>query len=248
MEEDLDFLRRQWLKTGERAEKTGRVFYEGFYSETQMSAWEQMRLAGQLPNASAFGGYEGAERRMVRFGYADEGEPWPIACVLVEPKSLRFAEEWSHRDVLGALMSLGIERDVLGDLRLRDKRCYVFCREEMAQHVQSLESVRRTSVTCRLLSDPGDLPRPEKRLDRLTVISPRVDAVVAELAGLSRAKAAELVQRQRVFVAGQICLDPSRKLKENEVFSIHGVGKFRFCGERGTSKKGKVYLEIERWL
>ena len=129
MEEDLDTLRKQWIRTWERAEKSGRVLYEGFYSETQMGAWEQMRLAGQLRGTCAYGGYEGADRRMIRFGGADEeneGEPWPIVCVLVEPRSVRFAEEWAHRDVLGALMHLGIERDVLGDLRLKEKKCYVF--------------------------------------------------------------------------------------------------------------------------
>jgi len=247
MEEDLDFLKKQWEKTESRAVMSGRVLYGGFYSETEMGAFFQLQREGRLQSACAFGGYEGADRCMLRFGEG-EGEAWPIACVLIEPRSVKYAEAWSHRDVLGALMSLGVERDVLGDLRLVGGKCYAFCRAEMAEHILSLDSVRRTSVSCALIEDAKDIPKPEKQLERVAAASERIDALTAELANLSRGKAAELIARQRVLVAGQVCLDPSRKLREGEVFSIRGIGKFRYLGVRGTSKKGRLYLEIERWM
>ncbi|MBQ8137007.1 MAG: hypothetical protein IJ174_06200, partial [Clostridia bacterium] len=248
MEEDLDFLKKQWEKTEERAVMSGRVLYGGFYSETEMGAFDQLQREGRLQSAAAFGGYEGADRCMLRFGDADEDAAWPIACVLIAPRSAKYAEAWSHRDVLGALMSLGVERDVLGDLRLAGGQCYAFCRAEMAEHVMTLDSVRKTSVACSLIEDAKDIPRPEKQLERVAAASERIDALTAELANLSRGKAAELIARQRVLVAGQVCLDPSRKLREGEVFSIRGTGKFRYLGLRGASKKGRLYLEIERWM
>ena len=76
------------------------------------------------------GGYEGAERQIAAFvpdalSYlmedvsSDSGfSPfsWPISCIRIEPLNLKFAEPLSHRDILGALMHLGIERSKMGDI------------------------------------------------------------------------------------------------------------------------------------
>ena len=65
---------------------------------------------------------------------------------------------------------------------------------------------------------------------------------------MSRAAAAELCRGEKVFLNGCVQTDPSRKLKEGDVFSVRGKGKFRYRGERGVSKKGKMILEIDRYL
>ena len=64
---------------------------------------------------TVFGGAEGCERVMVRFGSAEvlsyPEEAFPIACLLIAPSAPKFAEPFSHRDCLGAVMNLGIKRE-----------------------------------------------------------------------------------------------------------------------------------------
>ena len=88
-----------------------------------------------LCHGNCLEGTEGCERQMLRFGSEETlgyEEAFPISCVVIRPSAPKFAEELTHRDFLGALMNLGIERDVLGDIIVRDAVGYVFCEDAMA--------------------------------------------------------------------------------------------------------------------
>lgn len=74
----------------------------------------------------AYGGFDGAERVMVAFGPAPEPADYPITCLHIAPKQEKFAEELTHRDYLGTLMGLGLERRVLGDILPCGKGAYLF--------------------------------------------------------------------------------------------------------------------------
>ena len=98
---------------------------------------------------SLYGGYQGAERQMVAFQPDALYYNWdyPIACVKIQPLHQRFAEELSHRDILGALMHLGIDRSLLGDIVLQEKDAYVFCVENMADFIaKELYQIRHTQI------------------------------------------------------------------------------------------------------
>ena len=76
---------------------------------------------------------------MLRFGSEETlgyEEAFPISCVVIRPSAPKFAEELTHRDFLGALMNLGIERDVLGDIIVRGAVGYVFCEDAMADYLE----------------------------------------------------------------------------------------------------------------
>ena len=80
-----------------------------------------------------FGGYEHAERQMAAFSpealvFLD----YPIDCLKIEPKALRFSEELGHRDYLGALLNLGVDRSVVGDILIKDKEAWFFCLHKMS--------------------------------------------------------------------------------------------------------------------
>ncbi len=248
MDEDREFLKKRLREASLRAEHTGQDRYLGFLTEAEAGLVKEMMQRGEVKNASLYGGCEDAERCMVRFAGEEGDGEWPIACVLIRPKSEKYAEDLGHRDVLGALMSLGVEREVLGDLRFADKKCWCFLRSEMADVVLSLEEVRHTPVQCAITAGGSGVPPARVRTERFTAASERLDAVVSEVCRLSRAAAAEYCRGERVFVCGAVQTDPSRKLKEGETFSVRGQGKFRYRGERGTSKKGRLILEVDRFL
>ncbi len=245
--EEEFFLRRVRDVSG----RSGRYGYLGFLNEAEAALCRAMARGGSLRPMTLYGGYPDAQRCMARFGSAEETgyeEPWPIARLILKPAAGRFSEDLTHRDVLGALMSMGIERDVLGDLVKTDGVWHIFCREEMVPHLTGLMKVRATPVRVEEASDDLPLPALSTERVRINVSSVRVDLVAAHLCALSRGRVLDLFRRQMVFLNGLTCDDPSRPLKEGDVLSLRGHGKYRCAGVSGTSRKGKLYLELDRYM
>ncbi len=207
------------------------------------------RIRNTLPPVEIrlFGGMEGCERRMAGFGMTEED--FPIACLRIEPVSAKFSEELAHRDVLGALMNLGFERSLVGDIALREKEAWVFCAERIAPLIEeNLLSVRRTNVRCIRVSAPpeGELFRTERRI--IQVASERVDALVAHAFRLSRGEAQRLFPAGRVFLDGAECLNTDAFPENGQIVSVRGIGRFRFLGAETVSKKGKKNTVIEMFV
>ena len=208
------------------------------------------QCAGGVPFRS-WGGMDGCERVMLRFG--DEALigyeiPFPITVIRVRARSERFAEDLTHRDFLGALMHLGIERDVLGDILLRDNCAWVFVKEQIAPFIEEeLVSVKHTAVTCTRMEEiPEDVRlRREERL--LNVPSVRLDALVARLYHLPRGKAKDLFASGLVLVNGSEAKE-SASLKEGDAVSVRGFGKFLYAGVEKETKKGRIVARVEVYV
>ena len=106
---------------------------------------------------------------MIRFGSPEElgyEEDFPIVTLKIAPKSEKFADKLTHRDFLGALMSLGIEREVLGDIVIRDNVGYLFAKEDIAEYIKdSLTEIKHTAVR---INTADSLP--EGELYRIAVL------------------------------------------------------------------------------
>jgi RNA-binding protein YlmH len=199
-----------------------------------------------------WGGTDNSERVVVRFGDPKElgyEEDFPIRIVCVKPKQEKFAGDMTHRDFLGAVLNLGIERDVVGDILISEHTAYLFVLEELADFVcLELERVRRTAVKCEPVKEiPAGL-LPKLAEETVTVASPRLDAVLAKLYHLSRGDAKSLFEAEKVTVNGRICTNPETVLKPNSKVSIRGFGKFEYRGEEHATRKGKTGITIWRYV
>ena len=201
-----------------------------------------------------FGGAEGAERMMVRFG--DEEElgyeiPFPIVMLHILPRAPKFAQKLSHRDVLGALMHLGIEREMLGDIVLREegREIFVFAHEKIAPFIESeLQSIRNTQVTVSVREDvpEGELYHTESVV--IKAMSERLDGIIAKVYSLSREEASGYFARSLVFAEGRCVTSPSYIPKENERISVRGLGRFLYEGYISDTKKGKLNLRVQKYV
>lgn len=198
------------------------------------------------------GGYEGAERVIIRFGREDELgylEAFPIVYVCIEPCMAKFADQLTHRDVLGAIMNLGMEREKLGDIIVKDNRIWVVCLENMARLIiDELTKVKHTSVRCKVDTRLPDELTPQYEEMRIQVAQERIDAVVAKLCKLSRNASSGLFIDGRVAVNGRENKNHSYLLKENDVISVRGYGKFRYLSTEGNTRKGNKILIVERFV
>lgn len=196
-----------------------------------------------------FGGHDGCERVMLRIGSPETlgyDGPFPIALLKISPRSAKFSDELSHRDFLGALLNLGIERDTIGDIYIEDNVGYVFCTESMAPYIiENLERVRHTSVDVQVIDELPVLKSKEPEEKRIQAASLRLDLVIAHTYNMSRGAAQELFAARRVFVNGRLCENNSYELKEKDIVSVRGYGRLKLSKDLGFSRKGKHNLIIE---
>ncbi|MBR4753705.1 MAG: hypothetical protein IK054_00835 [Lachnospiraceae bacterium] len=171
-----------------------------------------------------------------------------VSCILIEPANRKFADELSHRDFLGSLMNLGIERNRIGDIRSDATKGYVFVLKEVAGLIcEELCRIKHTTVTCREVP-VGDCDIVPEFADITgTVSSLRLDAILSLVYKPSRGKTAELIKSERVFVDGKTILSPGHELRIGNRVSVRGFGKFEFEGSSGVSKKGRLMVSIKKY-
>ena len=247
-----DLIRRRLLDLAEQADRTDCYTFSAFLNEAELAVFYAM--IKELPPCgyTVWGGRENADRAMVRFGrLARLGweEPFPIVCLEIAPAQKKFADALSHRDFLGALMHLGIQRTELGDIVTDDKTAYLLCTENMADYIcRELTQVRHTTVICRRIEAfPAGIGT-ETEPVQVQAASLRADGVIAKLFHISRNDCLTLFRSGKVFINGAATENSSYQLKEGDKVSVRGSGKFRFCGISGTTRKGNLILTIERFV
>jgi len=246
MEEQIE---KRLRELSARSWNRGIPCFTDFLNLNEQAALQRIRRSLPQPEAALFGGAEGCERVMAGFGLTEgETEGFPIACLRVSPLSAKFAEDLSHRDLLGALMSLGFDRSLVGDIVLRESCAWVFCAERIADFIcGGLTSVRRTSVRAERAEPPeGELFRLTQ--ETVQVSSERMDALVARVFRLSRGDAQSLFPAGRVFLDGAECPRPDAAPREGQVISVRGLGRFRYAGAASQSRKGKWNVQVERYV
>ncbi|MBQ8922296.1 MAG: hypothetical protein IJ060_09085 [Oscillospiraceae bacterium] len=248
---EQDFFQKRLADLASQAERTNRFTFTGFLNEAEQAEYHAAERALSGSGAVLWGGYADAERAMLRFGDPEQlgyEEPFPIACLKIAPLQEKFGEQLTHRDYLGAIMHLGIERSEIGDILTRDKHAYVFCKATMAEYLcRELVRIRHTSVNCA----PAELPEEEFTAKTVAgtvqVSSPRIDGVIAKIYNISRSVCAELFLAGKISVNGAQTGNHSLILKEGDKVSVRGFGKFRFLGIGGTTRKGKQIVRFEQF-
>jgi RNA-binding protein YlmH len=227
------------------AEKSASGCYYTYSSFLSLA--EQDLLARTRLGAGTYGGYENAERKIAVFGSEDAfgyTEEAPIACLKIEPLMQKYADKLTHRDFLGSVIGLGLERDVTGDIIIHENVGYMFCLENIADFIaENLTKVRRTDVKCtRVPSPPVEtLVLPEERA--FFVASERADAVIAAIYGFSRSECQKLFGQKLVFINSRLCENTDHILKEGSRVSVRGFGRFIYCGISKTTKKGRLCVK-----
>lgn len=196
-----------------------------------------------------FGGCDFAERKKACFGREkDLGYPpdYSIRILKISPSGIKFAEDITHRDVLGATLNLGVERDKVGDIFAVGKEAYIIADEKISPLILSeLKRVGRNPVEVTEVDCVPETFRPEREEKRVSVAAIRADAIVGGAFNLSREESSSLFRKSCVSVNGKEFPDGSKKLKYGDTVSVRGHGKFAFIRDDGESRKGKTFVVLE---
>lgn len=254
MDKDLLFEKRM-KDLASRAYNRDIVLYTDFLNLDELHKIHSL-ISGSLPvTVCTFGGYDLAERQMAAFlpdalSYLmEEILSYPIVCLKIQPLSLRFSEKLSHRDYLGALLNLGLERSMLGDLLIDETGAYCFCKETMAGFIQdNLTRVRHTAVLTVQVMEMEELPQPKFREIQGTVPSIRLDVLIALAFGESRSRITPFIEGGKVFVNGRQITSNGYTPREKDLISVRQKGRFIYEQILTQTKKGRYRVSVKRYL
>ncbi len=252
MNSEEEFLQKRFVDLANQCYRNNVYTFTGFLGVSEQDVFfRTLPQIGGVDYAMS-GGVEGCERQMLRFGSPEQlgyEEVFPICCVEIRPTAPKFADKLTHRDFLGALMNLGIERSTLGDIFITEKTGYVLCHEKVADYMlANVDRIRHTTVKCRLLSEMPEAVKPTLKPENLIVSSQRLDGIVAKLFHLSRSQSLLLFREKKVFVNGRCIENNSGVCKEGDVVSVRGHGKFIYRGLVHETKKGNLSISLERYV
>lgn len=246
-EKEIQQLKNRFHDLADKSFQQGIFTFTGFLGLSEQDVFRKEEARLKYACYQMNGGCEDADRVVIRFGSAEElgyEVPFPIVCIHIEPLQVKFADELSHRDFLGALMNLGIERDTLGDIKAGEREAYLFCLDTIAEFIcENLTQIKHTHVKCSVVEDPGSIPQEEPVSVNIQVQALRADAVIARVYGMSRERSLELFRAGKIYVDGRLCENNSRILKAGETVNARGFGKFVLKGEARETRKGKLSVE-----
>lgn len=239
----------RYRELAERSAQTGIYVYTDFHSPA--GAALAYRIADER-SLKMWGGALSCERVIVRFGDPEDigyEEDFPISIIHIFPKQAKYADVLTHRDYLGALMNLGLERDVIGDIYVCDNEAYVFACERITGYItEELTQVKHTRVRCEITDALPDEARPKLKEETVTVSSLRLDGIIARAYHMSRNEAKELFSSEEVFVNGRLCANPSHEPAEDDVISVRGHGKLVYGGVGRKTSKDRFAVNIRKYV
>ena len=248
---EQDELIKRITDLASRCDRNGCLTHSTFLTPAECYLLETRKLSVGDAKLFLFGGKEACERKVAFFlPYYLEETDFDIGEIIKAVRIRSYFGKPGHRDYLGAVLGLGIERDRIGDLLLFDDTAYLFCLSPVVSVLlQELEKVGRVSVKSEQVA-LSDVPTPERKVKKITftVKSLRLDAVTGDMFGVSRTLAAELIREGAVTLNYSICEKVDATVKEGDTLSVHGKGKGRISQIGGRSRKDRLFVEAELYL
>ena len=243
MKWQLEFERRLEKMSGAESYSTT------FFDPRQLELAEQvLRRIPQL-SYTVYGGFDGAERNALYIFPAHQNSSLPaVKAIVIEWQGEEQA--LSHRDLLGAVLALGLKRDQIGDIiMLQDGGAAMLVIDSKAEYIcANLLQVGRLAVKCTVVeADQLPLAREEGRIIKGTVASLRADALISLGFGLSRSRVVIMIKGGAVKVNWRPVYSPAHTLKEGDQVSLKGRGRLRVNAVEGETRKGRMRVELKKY-
>lgn len=249
-DKDEQIFKKHLLDMAKAADQRGSLIFSDFLNLNEQDIF--YRCKRDLPGIRYFatGGYPDGERKIICFCGNDSISgineiDFPITCIKIVPKNQKFSDALNHRDFLGAILNLGIDRSKVGDILIDDNTGYVFCHETISYYItDQLTKIKHTHVNSSLIERNDFSYEPKYKEITGTVSSVRLDSILSVAFKGSRSSLSGLIEGGKVFVNSRVVLNNSYSLKEHDVVSVRGFGKFIFAGTGAQTKKGRYSIKI----
>lgn len=220
------------------------VFGNDFY---QPNIWKffQENFNTEYFKVDSYGGFKDCERRMISFNNI-YNLSYPVKLLRIESTS-KFSN-LTHRDYLGAVLGLGIRRNKLGDLLLKENVCYLTVCEEIEEFlINNLSSVGKSPCKVTIVENNFEELVPNFKEEIILVQSLRIDSIVSKLIKAPRSRAQAMIEEGMVLLDYNKVKDKSKEVKTEERITIRGKGKYILQEVVGNSKSGKFKVLVKKY-
>ena len=258
---DVQNLEKRFAELSRTAYQRDIITYSDFLNLNEQNILHMLPKDRLFTRIVSFGGYEMAERQMAAFIpdalYLRYGKKelsltdvnYPFSAVRIAPLNEKFSEELTHRDYLGSILNLGIDRSKTGDIITGRKEALLFVHRDMSELIlHELTRVKHTSVkTEPVCLDEIDYTPAYEEI-RGTVASVRLDSLLSLAFSQSRTKLTGLIEGAKVYVNGRLITSNGYQPEEGDIISVRGMGKFRYeaCGSR--TRKNRLTVIINKYV
>ena len=158
----------------------------------------------------------------------------------------------SHKDYMGAILSLGIKPEKLGDITVKEGFAYVFVTTHMAEFIElNLLSVAKADVKSTYV-DFFNIDKDEflPTLKKISIIvsSLRVDVILATLYNLSRSDIKSRIENGDMLLNDVIHFWLGENINEGDILSLRHFGKFRVGKVLNRTRSNRINLEIYKYV
>lgn len=239
----------EWILNAEQFHELKRTDFldprQQFVLQTLVNRYPDVQL-------SLNGGYEEAERMRAWIApdYKNlEEEELGIQVLSITSEDSKLAN-LNHGDFMGAILSLGIKREKIGDIHVHEQGCHCLAASEIIEYLNlQLQQVHRVYVQTEVL--PIEQLQYTKAVlvtMNLTAASLRLDGIVSDVVRMSRAKVIEPIKSGKCRVNWKVEVDPSKLLKEGDIISLKGFGRFKVLEVEGVTKKNRIRVTIGKFV
>lgn len=223
------------------------VYTKYFYPPSVCKKLSQLNIGNM--EFSLCGISEGCEKNMIAIkprSFSENELFFPVKYFKITNRS-KF-KELEHKHYLGTIMSLGIKRELMGDLIVEEECCYGIVSDEIFDFlIENLKEVGKNPVVVEEI-DKEEVPKLkfEEIIDSISSV--RLDNIVSVMINNSRSKGLELIEAGEVSINYSVEKEKNRVLKEGDIVTIRKKGKFVFEKILGENKKGKIKIMIKKFI
>ena len=247
--EKEELFKKRMLELSKKSYYRGILTYSDFLDLNEQNILHSLSFSDTGVQVLLFGGYETAERQVAAFVSAFCcKEDYPIACIKISPLNRKFSDTLTHRDYLGSILNLGIERCKIGDILVEEDGAFVFCHTSMVDFlIDEICRIKHTPVKAERITEENQLPTPKREEISGTVASPRLDSVIGLAFRTSRSSMISYIESGKVFINGKSVVSNGYVLKEGDIVSVRGKGKFQFHSVTSKTKKNRSHVILYKY-
>lgn len=236
-------------------EKQNRVQNTDFLSPVELQVLTKVLQMGGYTNYTIYGVTEDFQRSIIVL-YPEKLEEvfnnnnFNFNSICNTIRIFNNGEKLEHKMYLGGLIKLGVKREKIGDILVTDEFTDIIVLKEVTKFlISNLQELTRFKNSNIEIIDVKDTVNKQQEFEEMKVIvsSLRLDNIVAELARTSRNKASEILEDERVFINYEMESKSTKQVKEKDIITIRGKGKFVINEVKGNTRSGKFVVGVLRF-
>ena len=237
-------------------EKQNKIQYTDFLSPVELQILKNVLNSIGYKNYVIYGVTSNSQRNIIVLfpGKLDEvfkNNNFDFNTICNTIRITNLSEEMEHKRFLGGLIKLGVKREKIGDIIVYEGGADIIVLKEITKflllHLQELTRFKNSNIE---VIDICDTIQKEQEFEDMKIIvsSLRLDNIVAELARTSRSKANLILSEERVFVNYEGEFKNTKLIKQGDIITIRGIGKFVIDEIAGNTKSGRFIIVIKKYV